>query len=78
MLMHTKRHVRITLDVECYSDFHPEDLDWNDILDLEGDEHVDVRKPMHGAVHMACDMHLIISLTPQLPSRHTLKTRNSQ
>ena len=42
MLMHTKRHVRITLDVECYSDFHPEDLDWNDILDLDGDEHVDV------------------------------------
>ena len=36
--MHTKRHVRITLDLECYSDFHPEDLDWNDILDLEGDE----------------------------------------
>jgi hypothetical protein len=42
MLTHTKRLVRITLDVECYDDFHPEDLDWNDILDLEGDENVDV------------------------------------
>ena len=42
MLTHAKRLVRITLDVECYDDFHPEDLDWNDILDLEGDENVDV------------------------------------
>ena len=42
MLMHTKRLIRITLDVECYDDFNPEDLDWNEILDLEGDEHVDV------------------------------------
>ena len=41
MLAHTKRLVRITLNVECYDDFHPEDLDWNDILGLEGDEHVD-------------------------------------
>ena len=42
MLTHAKRLVRITLDVECYSDFHPEDLDWNEILDLDGDENVDV------------------------------------
>jgi len=42
MPIHTKRLVSITLDVECYDDFHPEDLDWNDILGLEGDEHVDV------------------------------------
>ena len=42
MLTHTKRLVSITLDVECYDDFHPEDLDWNDILDLEGDENVHV------------------------------------
>ena len=42
MLTHTKRLVSITLDVECYDDFHPEDLDWNDILDLEGDEQVHV------------------------------------
>jgi len=41
-MLHTKRLVSITLDVECYDDFHPEDLDWNEILDLEGDEHVDV------------------------------------
>ena len=42
MLTHTKRLVRITLDVECYDDFCPEDLDWNDILGLEGDENVDI------------------------------------
>ena len=42
MLTHTKRLVRITLDVECYDDFFPEDLDWNDILGLEGDENVNI------------------------------------
>ena len=42
MFTHTKRLVSITLDVECYDDFHPEDLDWNEILDLEGDENVHV------------------------------------
>jgi hypothetical protein len=37
-----KRLVSITLDVECYDDFPIEDLDWKEILGLEGDEHVDV------------------------------------
>ena len=41
MIAH-KRRVRITLDVECYDDYPLEDLDWRDLLSLEGDEDVDV------------------------------------
>ena len=41
LMLHTKRLVSITLDVECYDDFHPEDLDWNEVLGLEGDERVE-------------------------------------
>ena len=37
-----KRLVRITLDVECYDDLDLDSLDWKDLLDLEGDEDVDV------------------------------------
>lgn len=37
-----KRLVRITLDVECYDDLNLEELDWQDLLELEGDETVDV------------------------------------
>ena len=35
-----KRIVRVTLDVECYNDLTIEDLDWKDLLELEGDENV--------------------------------------
>ena len=35
-----KRTVRVTLDVECYNDLTLEDLDWKDLLELEGDENV--------------------------------------
>jgi hypothetical protein len=35
-----KRRVRITLDLECYDDLDLENLDWKDILALEGDENV--------------------------------------
>ena len=42
MYMPTKRTVRVTLDVECYDDFYPEDLDWKDLLELEGDEDVHI------------------------------------
>ena len=35
-----KRLVRVTLDIECYDDLDLEELDWNDILGLEGDESV--------------------------------------
>jgi hypothetical protein len=37
-----KRHVRITLDIECYDDLDLENLDWKDILELEGSEDVHV------------------------------------
>ena len=35
-----KRLVRVTLDIECYDDLNVEDMDWKDILDLQGDEDV--------------------------------------
>ena len=37
-----KRIVSVTLDIECYDDFPLEDLDWKDLLGLEGDEKIDV------------------------------------
>jgi hypothetical protein len=36
-----KRLVRVTLDIECYDDLDLENLDWREILELEGDESVD-------------------------------------
>ena len=38
----TKRLVSITLDVECYDDLPLEDMDWREVLGLEGDENVHV------------------------------------
>ena len=38
-----KRSVRVTLDIECYDDIQLEDRDWNNILDLQGDEFVYAR-----------------------------------
>ena len=38
----TKRIVRVTLDLMCYDDLDIEDIDWKDILGLEGDEDVNV------------------------------------
>ena len=35
-----KRQVRITLDVECYDDLDLHDINWRDLLDLQGDEDV--------------------------------------
>ena len=37
-----KRIVSVTLDIECYDDLELEEMDWRDILDLQGDEKVDV------------------------------------
>lgn len=37
-----KRLVRVILDLECYDDLDVENLDWNDMLDLDGDESVHV------------------------------------
>jgi len=38
-----RRRFRITLYVECYDDIQLEDRDWNNILDLQGDEFVYAR-----------------------------------
>ena len=35
-----KRLVRVTLDLECYDDLDLENLNWSDLLGLEGDENV--------------------------------------
>ena len=40
MFAPSKQRVRITLDLECYDDLTLEDLDWKDLLQLEGDENV--------------------------------------
>ena len=37
-----KRIVSVTLDIECYDDLDLENIDWRDILTLEGDENVDI------------------------------------
>ena len=37
-----KRIVSITLDIERYDDLPLEDLDWREVLDLQGDENVHV------------------------------------
>ncbi len=37
-----KRMVSVTLDIECYDDLDLENINWSDILGLEGDENVDV------------------------------------
>jgi hypothetical protein len=37
-----KRLVRVTLDIECYDDLDLEDIDWADIIGLDGNECVHV------------------------------------
>ena len=37
-----KRAIQITLDLEVYGDFDIRDLDFSELLSLEGDESVDV------------------------------------
>jgi len=37
-----KRLVRVTLDIECYDDLDIEDLNWRELLDLQGDEDIHV------------------------------------
>jgi hypothetical protein len=36
-----KRLVRVTLDIMCYDDLDIENIDWKELLELEGDEEVD-------------------------------------
>ena len=35
-----KRQVQVTLDIECYDDLDLQDMDWRDLLELEGDEKI--------------------------------------
>ena len=35
-----KRLVRVTLDIICYDDLDVENMDWKELLDLEGGEEV--------------------------------------
>jgi hypothetical protein len=35
-----KRHVSVTLDIECYDDLDIENMDWKELLELEGDEKI--------------------------------------
>ena len=37
-----KRIVSVTLDIECYEDLDLKNINWVDILGLEGDENVKV------------------------------------
>jgi len=39
MLMQ-KRRVIVTLDIDCYDDLDVRDINWKDLLQLEGDEDV--------------------------------------
>lgn len=35
-----RRLVRVTLDIMCYDDLDVEDMDWKEMLELQGDEEV--------------------------------------
>jgi hypothetical protein len=35
-----KRLVRVTLEIECYDDLDIDDMDWKEMLELQGDEEV--------------------------------------
>jgi hypothetical protein len=35
-----KRLIRVTLDIECYDDLDVQNIDWKELLQLEGDEDV--------------------------------------
>ena len=35
-----KRQVRVVLDIECYDDLDLEDINWREVLQLEGGEEV--------------------------------------
>jgi hypothetical protein len=40
LMIAQKRLVRVTLDIMCYDDLDVEDLDWKELLELQGDEEV--------------------------------------
>jgi hypothetical protein len=41
MLMQ-KRKIIVTLDIDCYDDLDVHDINWKDLLELEGNEDVQV------------------------------------
>lgn len=40
MTIAQRRRVRVILDIECYDDLDLENMNWKDLLDLEGNEDV--------------------------------------
>jgi len=40
MITTHKRTVTVTLDITCYDDLDVENMDWKELLELEGDEEV--------------------------------------
>jgi hypothetical protein len=40
IMLAQKRLVQVTLDIECYDDLDLHDIDWKDLLGLDGDERV--------------------------------------
>ena len=50
----TKRLVSVTLDVECYDDLPLEDMDWKEVLGLEGDENVHVNIKELADIYWLC------------------------
>lgn len=36
-----KRKVQVILDIDCYDDLDLEDINWREVLELEGGEEVD-------------------------------------
>ena len=51
MAIAQKRLVRVILDIECYDDLDLENINWTEVLDLEGDESVDSRVRELGDVY---------------------------
>lgn len=40
LMIAQKRRVRVSLDIECYDDLDLENINWREVLQLEGDEEV--------------------------------------
>ena len=51
MAIAQKRLVRVILAVECYDDLDLDNINWSELLDLEGDESVNSRIKELGDVY---------------------------
>jgi len=47
-----KKSISITLDLEVYDDFNYREIDFNSLLELEGDEHLEVSITDHSDVEV--------------------------